>query len=303
MRVLVIGGAGFLGRRVVDRFRADGHTVTVFDATRGSAEDYVTGDVTRMESLWEAFNKSRAEAAIQLAYLLGPESRQDPFLASRVNGGGMTNVFEASRLAGVRRVVYASSVTVHGLQKSFGDAPVNETSPTVPDGPYAATKLYNEQMAAAFSERYNLETIGVRFSNLFGHGRSTGSSGPWASGIVSKPAVGDLAEIPVSPHFRTSMLYVDDASEYVLRLATHASPAPYYLTGGYDLTVGQMADAVRRTIPGARIEFTGSGDDPGMSVPVYRVDNSLIVHATGHALPPLEQRLADHAANARSDRP
>lgn len=300
-RFLVIGGAGFLGKRVVDRLRGAGHIVSVFDAVRSAAEGYIFGDITRMESLWDGFAQSRPEVAIQLAYLLGPESRQQPYLASQVNVNGMTNVFEASRLSGVRRVVYASSVTVHGLQRSFGDVAVNESSATHPDGPYAAMKLFNEHMAAAYRERYKMEMIGVRFSNLFGHGRVTGSSGPWASSIVSNPALGRPAEIPVSPLFRSSMLYVGDAAEYVVRLALLEAPrSPWYLTGGYDVTVSQMAEAVGRKIAGAEIRFTGPADDPGLSVPVFRIDSSLIVNSTGYSLPPLEQRIADHAAEART---
>ena len=127
-RFLVVGGAGFLGKRVVGRLRAAGHHVTVFDSARVTADGYFAGDITRMESLWEGFKAARPETVIQLAYLLGPESKQQPYLASQVNVNGMTNVFEASRLEGVGRVVYASSVTVHGLQRTFGAERVTEDS-------------------------------------------------------------------------------------------------------------------------------------------------------------------------------
>jgi UDP-glucose 4-epimerase len=302
-RFLVVGGAGFLGKRVVDRLRAAGHQVAVFDSVRMTADGYFAGDITRMESLWEGFKIARPETVIQLAYLLGPESKQQPYLASQVNVNGMTNVFEASRLAGgVGRVVYASSVTVHGLQRTFGIQPVNEDSPTVPVGPYAAMKLFNEQMAATFADRYGVEMVGIRFSNLVGHGRSTGSSGPWAGGIISRPAVGQPIDIPVSPHFRASMLYVEDAAEYVTRIATSSTGNPrVLLTGGYDLTVAQLSEAVRAVIPGAGINFGASDPDMGDDVPVFRVDNSRIVSATGHDLPPLAQRIEEHAAEARAE--
>ncbi len=302
LRFLVVGGAGFLGRQVVARLREAGHAVTVFDSARLNVDGHMTGDITRMESLWEGFNRARPEIVVQLAYLLGPDSRQQPYLASQVNVVGMTNVFEASRLAGVRRVVYASSVTVHGLQKTFGDTYVNESSAKYPVGAYAAMKLFNEHIAAAYADRYGLQMVGIRFSNLFGHGRVTGSSGPWASSIVSNPALGKAAEIPVPPYFRASMLYVQDAAEYVVRLAILEGPvARVYLTGGYDVTVGEMAACVRRVIPGAVVRFAASDDDPGDAVPVYRVDSRLIVDATGQRLPSLEERIADHAAAARSE--
>ena len=300
MRVLVVGGAGFLGTRVVQRLDAAGHEVTVFDNARIVRDGYFAGDITRMESLWEVFKVARPEVVVQLAYLLGPESRQQPYLASQVNVTGMTNVFEASRLEAVRRVVYASSVTIHGLQSSFGEAAVDERSPAYPVGPYAAMKFFNEQVAETYGERYGMEMVGLRFSNLFGHGRVTGSSGPWAGGLVSRPAVGQVAEVPVSPHFRASMLYVDDAAEFVTRLVLlEKVHGRVFLTGGYDVTVAQLADAVRHVIPGAEIRFTGGEEDLGNDVPVFRVDSSKIVTATGHRLPPLELRIGHHAAEAR----
>jgi len=302
MNTLVIGGAGFVGRRVVDLLRARGERVTVFDSVRQTADDYVVGDITRLESLWEAFTAARPEVVVQLAYLLGEESRAQPYLAAQVNVDGMNNVFEASRLSGVRRVVYASSVTIHGFQETFGERFVSEDSRAEPRGPYAAMKLFNEQMAHAYAERYELEMVGIRFSNVFGHGRHTGSSGPWASGIVSKPATGTVASLSVSPHFRASMIYVDDVAEYTARLTTLAQPtSPVYLTSGYDVSVAELAAAVADVIPDAEFEYTGSKTNPGGAVPVHRVDNSLIVQATGHELPPLSERIERHATEARAE--
>jgi nucleoside-diphosphate-sugar epimerase len=302
IRVLVIGGAGFVGRRVVDILRSQDQHVTVFDSARQTLDDYVTGDITRFESLWEAFSIAQPEVVVQLAYLLGEESRAQPHLAAQVNVNGMNNVFEASRLSGVRRVVYASSVTIHGFQEAFGDDPVREGSRAEPRAAYAAMKLFNEQMAHAYADRYELEMIGLRFSNVFGHGRHTGSSGPWASGIVSKPAIGETAKLPVSPHFRASMIYVDDVAEYTARLTTSARPeSPVFLTGGYDISVAELAAAVKQVIPDAEFEYTGSTANPGAAVPVHRVDNSLIVKETGHSLVPLAERIESHAAEARTE--
>ena len=299
MRVLVVGGAGFLGRRVVERVRAAGHDATAFDMGPGSPPA-IRGDVRRMSDLWDAIRAAQPEVIVQLAYLLGPESASEPYRALGVNVDGMNNVFEAARLSGVRRVVFASSVVAHGPQIRFGDTAVDERSPMEPHTPYGAMKWFNEQVADLFAAAFGLETVALRFSNLFGFGRVTGTSGPWADAIATNPALGRPVELPVSPALRTSMLYVDDAAEYVTRLALQeTAPQRHYLTGGYAVSVGELADAVRGVVEGARISFRDGVGEPRPDVPVYLVDNARIVADTGYAIRPLADALRAHVAAAR----
>ena len=239
---------------------------------------------------------------LQVAYLLGPESAAEPYRALRVNVEGMHNVFEAARLGGVRRVVYASSVVVHGPQRRFGDTPVDENSPVYPHTPYGAMKWFNGQEwrphspTATSSKRW-----ACRLSrNASGFGRATGSSGPWADAIVTGPALGRPVALPVPSSLRTSMLYVDDAAEFLTRLATQdEEPARVYLTGGYAIAVGDLAAAVQQAIEGAEIAWADDAAGPA-EVPVYLVDNARVVAATGHRLAPLSDRVRDHITEARA---
>jgi UDP-glucose 4-epimerase len=299
MRVLVIGGAGFLGRRVVARLKDQGHHAVAFDVGATASPTSIRGDAAHLGDLWDAVRSIEPEVIVQLAYLLGPETARQPFRALRVNVDGMNNVFEAARLSGVRRVVFGSSVVVHGPQRCFGARPVTESSPLYSSTPYGVMKRFNEEAAELFAEQYDLETVAVRFSNLFGFGRTTGSSGPWADAIVSAPATGRSVRLPVPADLKTSLLYVDDAAEYVARLVTLDQPARRYLTGGYGVSIGDLVEAVRGEVGAADIT-TADHVSSGPDVPVYLVDNTKIVADTSHDLPSLPQRIRDHVAEARA---
>lgn len=299
MRVLVIGGAGFLGRRVVARLNDQGHHAAAFDVGATASPTSIRGDAAHLGDLWDAVRSTEPEVIVQLAYLLGPETARQPFRALRVNVDGMNNVFEAARLSGVRRVVFGSSVVVHGPQRCFGARPVTEGSPLYTSTPYGVMKRFNEEAAELFAEQYDLETVAVRFSNLFGFGRTTGSSGPWADAIVSGPATGRSVRLPVPADLKTSLLYVDDAAEYVARLVTLDQPARRYLTGGYGVSIGDFVEAVRGEVGAADIT-TADHVSSGPDAPVYLVDNTKIVADTSHDLPSLPQRIRDHVAEARA---
>ena len=133
MSILVLGGTGFIGPRVIRRLVERGQEVVCMDLNTGTAsfagmEDHVRvirGDVTQFEDVMKAVIESEPERVINLAYKLGgPE--EDPHFAIRLNILGMDNCFEAARLGGVKRVGYASSRAVNGQQSQCGYRRRNE---------------------------------------------------------------------------------------------------------------------------------------------------------------------------------
>ena len=308
MRYLVTGGAGFIGKKVVARLREAGHEVTAVDVTSDGSPDSLEVNIGDLGSVWRAFRHADPEVVVQLAYRLGPETKSDPYEAMKVNIHGVNNVFEAARLHGTRRVIFASTIGVHGYQSAFGSDFITEDSTTAAVGPYSSAvpygsmKIFNEMVARMYSDQFGLEVSGVRLSTLYGDGRKTGGQGPWVSGIVSAPARGEAIEVGAAEGFTAAWLYVDDAAEYFARLSELdvAKLEPVYETGGWQATAGDFASKVREIVPGADIRFDPSRPELGDNVPVYKIDNSKIVAATGHSLRPFEDGITQQVEEVRA---
>lgn len=174
MRALVTGGGGFIGSHIVERLLNDGHDVRVLDnfATGrrenlvpfADAVDLVEGDIQSYERVHTAVRD--CEVVFHQAALPSvPRSVQDPLTSNAVNVIGTLNVLLAARDSGVRRVVYASSSSVYGANPAL---PKREDLPTLPISPYAVAKLAAESYCRSFTEVYKLETVALRYFNVFG---------------------------------------------------------------------------------------------------------------------------------------
>ncbi len=173
-KVLVTGGAGFIGSHVVDRLIAEGTEVVVVDnLITGKIENlepnlgkikFIKGDFTNqaiLEKALEGVDLISHQAALRSV----PKSVEMPLEYNRVNVNGTLNLFSKAKTAGVKRVVFASSSSVYGETDSF---PEKENDLTRPISPYAATKLIGEHYAYIFSKLYNLEVVSLRYFNVFG---------------------------------------------------------------------------------------------------------------------------------------
>ncbi len=174
MRVLVTGGAGFIGSHLVDRLLADGADVRVFDnfATGYRRNlDHVANDIELVEGdLRNEDDLRRAVDGVELVYHQGalasvPRSIADPQTSFAVNVTGTLNLLVAARDAGVRRVVFASSSSVYGDAEV---SPKHEGLAPNPLSPYAISKLSGEQLMTVFNSLYDIETVSLRYFNVFG---------------------------------------------------------------------------------------------------------------------------------------
>ena len=171
MRVLVTGGAGFIGSHLVEGLLARGDEVAVIDdlATGmvknvADAARFIEADVGDEAALAEAIDGCEVvfhEAA------LGSVTRSvsQPRVSDRANVAGTVAVLDAAQRAGVRRVVLASSSSVYGGAEQV---PTPESAPSRPRSPYAVTKLAGEHYARVFWELHGLETVCLRYFNVFG---------------------------------------------------------------------------------------------------------------------------------------
>jgi UDP-glucose 4-epimerase len=171
MRALVTGGAGFIGSHLVDALVARGDDVVVLDdLSTGRVEnvhdaaEFVRGDVADEATV------ARAIEGCEIVFhqaALGSVARSvaRPLDSDRANVHGTLAVLQAAHLAGIRRVVLASSSSVYG---GAGQVPTAESAPLAPRSPYAVTKLTGEHYARVFWELHGLETVCLRYFNVFG---------------------------------------------------------------------------------------------------------------------------------------
>jgi UDP-glucose 4-epimerase len=172
-RVLVTGGAGFIGSNLVRALAERGDEVRVLDNfSTGNRTNLAGVDAEVVEGELRSYERvHNAVRDVELVYHLGalgsvPRSVQDPLTSNAVNVEGTLNVLLAARDAGVRRVVYASSSSVYGSRASL---PVTEETPPDPLSPYGVAKLAAERYCVSFSRVYDhLETVVLRYFNVFG---------------------------------------------------------------------------------------------------------------------------------------
>lgn len=174
MHVLVTGGAGFIGSNIVEELLLQGHSVRVLDnfATGLRANiapftddiELIEGDVQSYERVHNAVRG--VEVVLHQGALPSvPRSIQDPLTTNAVNITGTLNVLLASRDSDVRRVVYASSSSVYGESETL---PKHEGMALEPLAPYAVAKLSGEYYCQAFARVYPIETVCLRYFNVFG---------------------------------------------------------------------------------------------------------------------------------------
>ena len=187
--ILITGGAGFIGSNLCDYFLSQGHKVVCLDnfATghRHNLKDFIENPSFRLIE-GDIRNLADCQNAVQgIDYVLHeaalgsvPRSINDPITTNDVNVSGFLNMLVASRDAGVKRFVYAASSSTYGDSEGL---PKVEEIIGKPLSPYAITKYVNELYAEIFSRTYGLETIGLRYFNVFG--RKQDPNGAYAAVI------------------------------------------------------------------------------------------------------------------------
>ena len=181
MRTCVTGGAGFIGSNLVDRLVADGHEVVVLDnlstgdranlAGSMASIRFLEGDLRDATAVAEAVDG--CEAVYHMAALASVQrSVEDPREVTDVNVGGTLNLLLAARDAGVRRFVFASSSSIYGNTPVL---PKDESMPTSPLSPYAASKVTGEAYIEAFDSAYGLQGVSLRYFNVYGPRQSATS--------------------------------------------------------------------------------------------------------------------------------
>jgi UDP-glucose 4-epimerase len=184
---LVTGGAGFIGSHLSEELVRRGHRVRVADSfvtgkrsnlAHVPGVEILEGDLSDLDVARDAV-KGVDVVLHQAALPSVPRSVKDPITSNRANVDGTLNVLVASRDAGVRRVIFAGSSSAYGNAET---SPKHEAMPTAPLSPYALQKVVGEQYLKMFTALYGLETVTIRYFNVFGPRQDPSS--PY-SGVIS----------------------------------------------------------------------------------------------------------------------
>ncbi len=185
-KVIITGGAGFIGSNLAEALAGDREVVVVDDLSSGKKENLrnidarlIEGSITDLGLLRKAFDG--ATCVFHLGAIASVQrSVEDPLLVNEVNLNGTLSVLTAARDAGVQRVVFASTAAVYGASPKL---PKREDMTPDPRSPYAVAKLGGEHYASVFQELYGLETVALRFFNVFGPRQDPSSE---YSGVISR---------------------------------------------------------------------------------------------------------------------
>jgi UDP-glucose 4-epimerase len=271
MKILVTGGAGFIGSHVVDAYRAAGHDVAVVDDLSSGFGRFVPRDVPfylmniGSPELRKVFEIEKPQVvnhhAAQVSVTI---SAREPVRDAAVNGMGFLNVLECSRAAGVRKVIFISSGgAVYG---EAAGKKLTEDHPPAPVSPYAIHKLLGEHYVRFYGMQHGLEWTALRYSNVFGPRQNPLGEAGVVAIFIAKVLAGEVPVVNAYPEDPEGMardyVYVEDvARANVLALDKGSGEAVNIATSREVRTRELLASICR--IAGKELKYTRAGPRPG----------------------------------------
>ena len=266
MRVLVTGGAGFVGAHVIRDLVARGDEVVAYDVVASSPvlDATVPGwrehpDITLVRGAitgaWKLLHTCRTHQVDTIVHLASPLTtgvNEDLRTGLEDICSGTANVFEVARALGIRRTVWTSSISVFGAPEAYGDVPIDDESPVRPASFYGACKALCEQMGTAYRDRYDVDSIALRLTIVYGPGRASG-----ATSFVSAAAQAAAERRPVHIGYgdqRLNWQYVDDVAAMVLAALDAPRPSrTVFTTSGDVRTIREAGQLLREIVPDVEV--------------------------------------------------
>lgn len=313
MKALVIGGSGLFGKKTCSALLADQDFdgVVAFDVVPppdywlksveryGDRYTFVRGDISDLQQIMSACVENGCDRIVNWAMILSKDPM--PWANTKIGLVGMTNVFEAAKLLGLKRVVYASSETVYGEQSDYGDREVHEDDRLMPFAGsfYALAKCLAEVVASQYQQLYGVQSTALRPCIGYGHGGTNPVFVRWFSSIVSLPAVGKPVHLECTGDWKFSLVISDQVADFARRaLKADSSPHPAYNLGGPPTSLKDVAAVVKRLIPDAQITF---GDEPENCELPWLINCDRAKEDFGWVPWTLEEAVLIHANEARLD--
>jgi UDP-glucose 4-epimerase len=273
---MVIGGKGFIGSSVIHQLTDAGHAVVCVEpkTTPGRLSDLidrielVEGDIANDESIKKVMSQHPVDAITALPFYRGPSIRDE----LEVMAAGTWRVFESARQAGVRRVVFPSSIRVYGPQSLHGEVMVNENSPCLALDKYGVYKHLGEVVGSSYNAKYSMEIAALRISGVYGPGVREGSAGVSAAPYLA--ATSGQVVLPFLPNARLCLAHVDDIAAALIALILADRPRfSVYEAGGHAVSYSEMAEITKLLVPDCEIRFVPTEEHPELTY-TYLTDNS-----------------------------
>jgi len=294
MKILVVGGAGYIGSVCSELLLDEGHEVAIFDNlieghqhAVDSRANFIRGDLADREQIEAALSSTRPDAVMHFAaYALVPESMRDPSKYFRNNVSNGLNLLDAMLVTGVRRIIFSSTCALFGPPERV---PIDETTPTRPINPYGESKLAFEKILGWYDQIHGLKFVALRYFNAAGATENLGEDHRPETHLIPavlKVALGQRANLeiygadydtPDGTCIRDYIHIVDLAQAHMLALGATASGF-YNLGTGGGSSVREVVAACRK-ITGRKIDTIEKprrpGDPPRLIASSEKIKNEL----------------------------
>lgn len=263
MNILLTGGMGTLGSRLLIRLVQRRENVIIFDLHRNplitspefGQTSFFDGDVTQLESVESAVRTHEIDVIFHLAAILSAQSEEHPDLAWKINIEGTRNVLEAARRCGVKKVLLSSSLATYGAGMT---EPLSIDTPLWPATLYGVTKVAGECLGNYYHKKFGLDFRAIRFPTLVAPRGATGAASAFCSAIFVEAVKKGSFEFQIPPKSTFPIVYIGDAINAFLLLFD----APrenltrcVYNVHGLGLSAEELAATVLQCLPETRITY------------------------------------------------
>lgn len=247
MKILVTGGAGFIGSHLVEKLKKENCQVIVLDNLHSGLKENLPDDIpfvemdVRDEKLFDFFAKEKFDAVVHLAaQTMVNVSLEDPKNDADINIMGGVNVLEACRKTGVKRVIFSSSAAVYG---DIEKLPIEEKFATIPTSFYGLSKLTYEKYLELYQKNYGLDYIIFRFANVYGERQGDGGEGGvisiFAKQIAKKQAISIFGDGGQTRDF----IYAGDIADAIYKcLQSPKANTIYNLSNKTETSVNKLVE-------------------------------------------------------------
>ena len=222
MKILITGGSGFIGLELSKVLLEKGHEVILFDIAppekkKGGGEPaaFVKGNITDLPEVLNAVRDRKIEHVFHLAAMLSAQCEANPWAAIQVNGTGIYHILEASRLFGVKKVIFTSSMGAYGVVPG---GIVNDDTLQRPPIMYGVTKVFGELLGTYYHRRFGIDFRGIRFPQLIGPGIKSEGYGQYNPRMIESAIQGVPFEAWVTQETSIPMMYIKDAIRSLVEL-------------------------------------------------------------------------------------